>query len=671
MKTPATDVRPMPSRCAATAAEIAELANSSIERDEFVRRALEKIVEVLGARAAALWNLSTRGVLSLGGDVRLAETGVTRDPAASRLNVNRLLEVTRTGQAGIFDQPSASRIESARAVVLIAPVSSRECCLGALEIFLDHEPESSEHRVELLQFGEEICGSVAWFLSWRDESQSAAASLEFWERYERSVLKLHQTLDPRRVAMNAVHEGQRLLESDRLSLVVRLGVRTRVLAISGQERINHAANLVRSLVDLAAPAIRENQVISSGGDINRFPPEVAQLLVQHLQVSGGRLVKAIPLEEPPAPPSVESETTPAAESVRAFGALVVEHFTSDRLSPVAEARWSRFAGQVAAALYNAREHEQVFLLPLRRALGRCHAWFSGRRLLKSMAALLLAAGLTTALVFVPATYRVEGKGKLMPSIQRSVFAPWDGEVTAVLIAGGDRIDAGQPLLRLRNDELQTQLLAARNRLAEKQQQFEALQAEINDGNRRTVRPDDVIRLRGRLAQTKIELDGAEERALALERQMDLLTVRSPIAGTIAGFQIEQTLLNRPVRRGDALVEVMDEDGDWRLEITVPEQRLGHLLRASRSAGQRRLPADFVLATTPEETYRGEVAQVSTRTDVLPDQGPVVDVQIMVTADEIQNRRIGAEAVAWIDCGRRSLAYVLFGDAVEFVQRRLW
>ena len=34
-------------------------------------------------------------------------------------------------------------------------------------------------------------------------------------------------------------------------------------------------------------------------------------------------------------------------------------------------------------------------------------------------------------------------------------------------------------------------------------------------------------------------------------------------------------------------------------------------------------------------------------------------------------RIGAEVRAKINCGEKSLGYVLFGDVVEFVQKYFW
>jgi multidrug efflux pump subunit AcrA (membrane-fusion protein) len=459
-----------------------------------------------------------------------------------------------------------------------------------------------------------------------------------------------------------------LLNCDRLSLVVKRGARADVIAVSGQERVNRASNLVRSLADLAALAIDCNRVLGTADESTGMPAAIEKAILEHLQTGGARLVQVVPLR----PPQVRLIADAASSKVcPAFAALVFEQFTEAWISPVAAERLTRYASHVGGALHNAQAHDRVFLLALRRALGQIGFRLAGRPLVKLVIALGAIAGAIAGTVYVPAPYRVEGTGRLMPAVQSSVFAPWDGEVTSVYVSGGERVEAGQPLAQLHNDELQSQLLTAQNRAAEKRQQLDALQAEIGEANRRTTAPDDFVRLRGRIAQTRIELDDATERGSALERQIEQLTIRAPIAGTIASFQVERTLLNRPVRRGEVLLEVMDEDADWRLEIAVPEQRLGHLLAAQAGQRDERLAAEFVLATTPEETCRGEVELIASRTNTTPEQGAVVNVHIAVNAAEIKHRRIGAEAVSKIDCGQKCLAYVLFGDAVEFVQRRLW
>jgi hypothetical protein len=126
-----------------------------------------------------------------------------------------------------------------------------------------------------------------------------------------------------------------------------------------------------------------------------------------------------------------------------------------------------------------------------------------------------------------------------------------------------------------------------------------------------------------------------------------------------------------VKRGDLLLEVMDPQGDWRLELDVPENRLGHVLQAQEKHADGRLPVRYVLATATEETYDGSLESISTRSVISETEGTVVPLYASLADVAPRAPRIGAEVVAKIDCGRKSLGYVLFGDVIEFVRKRFW
>ena len=79
--------------------------------------------------------------------------------------------------------------------------------------------------------------------------------------------------------------------------------------------------------------------------------------------------------------------------------------------------------------------------------------------------------------------------------------------------------------------------------------------------------------------------------------------------------------------------------------------------------------DFVLATRPEDTFTGTLHRTASRTDVSVEEGSIVKVEVAVEKSQLPTRRIGAEVEGKIHCGEKSLFYVLFGDVVEFVQRR--
>jgi hypothetical protein len=148
-------------------------------------------------------------------------------------------------------------------------------------------------------------------------------------------------------------------------------------------------------------------------------------------------------------------------------------------------------------------------------------------------------------------------------------------------------------------------------------------------------------------------------------------VRSPIAGTVVTYQLKQNLLDRPVRRGEVLLEVMDETGPWRLELEVPEYRMGHMLRALGRSEDHTLAVEYVPATAVEQRFQATLQSVGSRSNVSEEQGTIVEVFAEIDTGEVPERRIGAEVTAKIDCGQSNLGYALFGDVIEFLQRKLW
>ncbi|MFM8584414.1 MAG: HlyD family efflux transporter periplasmic adaptor subunit, partial [Planctomycetaceae bacterium] len=296
---------------------------------------------------------------------------------------------------------------------------------------------------------------------------------------------------------------------------------------------------------------------------------------------------------------------------------------------------------------------------------------SGRRWVLGVG--LLAVALA-GLAVTPVAYRVEARGRLQPATGRALFAPRDAEVTEVFVTGGERVVAGQPLVQLRDQQLDSELLAARNRVLEKRQQADAQQAEIDELSRRGNRPDELLRLRGRLVQSQAERRAAEERWEHLEAEAGRLTVRAPLAGTVASFEPGRELSHRPVRRGDTLMEVLDDAGPWRLELRVPESQVGVLqqARVHRAGGQEtagQLPVDYVLATNPEARHAAVLDRVATRTSVAPERGTVLEVTAQIAAPPAAP--MGTEVVAKIDCGPHPLLFVVFGDLYHLALRTLW
>ena len=661
------DTRPSLGPTLDAARAIESLANSNVTEDKFFQQFVETLADALSAEAGAVWLLGQTGLLALMSETRLDAVGLTRNPASHPGHLELMLASLKTGQAAIH-APGQSRKLPSRHVLLQAPVRYKDRPIGVVELFLP-EDAPADGRLDQLQFLEEMCVCAGRYLAWRAEAGSPSNHLEFWSRFERLIARLHASLDAREVAATAANDGRLLLSCDRVSVAVRRGPRTVILAISGQDTVNRRSNLVRLMSSLAAAAIRAGQPIACTGRTDEVPPPLLPLVTEYVHESGSRMVKVIPLHEPSPDADESAPEAPRRTRRPAFGAIVVEQVAESWLTPLIAERTDLLAQHVAGALHNARRHERIFLLPLWRGLGRLAALLHGRTLVKTLLAAAVAAGAGASLALVPAEYRVEAAGTLMPAVQRDVFAPWDGDVVELFVTSGQQVEANQPLLRLRNDELNTEVLTARSRLDEKRQQLDALRVEIDEAARTSQR-EEGIRLRGKHAQTQVEADGLEKRIKALEEQQATLTVRAPIAGTVATFQLEQRLLHRPATRGEVLLELMDESGPWRLEVEVPEHRMGHVLAAQQAAAAQ-LPVEFVLATHPDHAFRGTLDQTATRAGASPEHGTTVAAHVTLDPAALPARRIGAEVQAKIHCGERSLFYVLFGDVVEFARKQWW
>jgi multidrug efflux pump subunit AcrA (membrane-fusion protein) len=667
---------------------------------EYFRELLTQAIDATGAVAAAAWGLTPEGVLAQIAAIRFAETEPAQSAAAARQHVQLLLQVLHSGRERVFRGETMVETSSQPPLVLLAPLVHRRECVGVIEVFLRRETSDEElagHLAALKGLSELATPP----LEGRSQIRSGQPADEFPRRLIAFIQQLHRHLRVDSVAMTTVNEGRLLLGCERASLVVVRGMKTDVVAISGQDRVRERSNLVRGMKELASLVMTTGQPLHYDGALKELPQPVQGPLVTYLAESSAVRLTVLPLYAPPA----SAEEGEACEVSDALGALLLESFSAE-MAEVSAQKEQAVAAQAAQALHNALVFEGAFLSPLwrffNRRLSRAERATRRRRGLCAVCACLGLA----ILLAMPVPYYVSAKGQLLPVVHLGVFAPEDGEVVEVAARGGERIEKGQLLVRLRNDALTAEHLQARNRLTESERSLAALIAQRGEAVENGIR-DAAIRLEGRIAQTKIEIEGLRVRLASLERELSRLEVRSLVSGTVATFQPTQQLLNRPVRRGELLLEVMHESGPWQLKLEIPAHRVGHVLAArgdgrpklaasatgdgrtqlaASAAGDARtelaalateddrdlrLPVRFTLATEPETTFEGVVYRLGTRVDAAEDGTPVLPAHATIHAAEIPLRMSGTQAFARIYCGRKSFAYWLFGDAIDFVRRRMW
>ncbi len=480
---------------------------------------------------------------------------------------------------------------------------------------------------------------------------------------------LYQQLSTKRVAAVAASDGRVITGCDRLSVLSYHGSRCRILAISHVETIQRRSSLSRAMRKLVATARHLHSPLLLDGDFAGCPGNMQDALADFLAESRSHWLALVPLI-----PKDELQQTKYELSQRkwkdrpALGLLLVEQFATSASPEEVLDRVNVIAPHVASALSNAVEYESVWLLPLWRAIGRTTRWILGYPKLAIISVVVAIAVACMALALIPAEYRVHAEGRTMPCIQHEIYAKSEGVVTKILVVGGQRIAKGDTLLRLENKELEIETIATKNEIIENISLAESLGVQ-KEAARISGDRDAELKAEGEQASAQVKLEGARRRLKLLEERAERLTVISEYDGVVATFQPEELLRGRPVQQGDLVLEVMEDKGQWRLELDIPEYRMGHVLTSLQR--QSKLRVKYIAMTEVSAPQYATLTEVATRTDHREDLGAYVRAHAAIQLTEPFKQRIGAEVSAKIYCPDYSLFYYLFGDIVEFVERNLW
>jgi multidrug efflux pump subunit AcrA (membrane-fusion protein) len=273
-----------------------------------------------------------------------------------------------------------------------------------------------------------------------------------------------------------------------------------------------------------------------------------------------------------------------------------------------------------------------------------------------------------SLVWVPADFNIDAHGALQPVVRRDVFAPRSGLVEEVLVTHGADVAVGQPLVRLHDPLLDLELKRVDGELETAQRQIDAVRATRTNRQVRDASPADAYRLSAEERELGQRLTNLRRELELLNREREQLVVTSPIAGRVLTWDLSNRLIARPVERGEVLVTVADLAQEWQLELTVPDDRIGHVLAAQETLGPQ-LTVRFRLSSDDQEQHTGHIAEISRMADVLDEDGtaaPVVNVKVALNEQELSGGalgelRPGVSARAQIACGRKPIGYVWLHD----------
>jgi multidrug efflux pump subunit AcrA (membrane-fusion protein) len=406
------------------------------------------------------------------------------------------------------------------------------------------------------------------------------------------------------------------------------------------------------------------------GDTADMAPQVETALDTYVDESHTKAIAILPLTEPrdeEAKFAEDEEPAPA----RVIGALIVEQMVDSRTPDGFLQRVEVVRTHSATALTNALQYEGLFLMPLWRFLGKGTKLFRGRTLPKTLAVIALIIGALSFLCFYPAELKLEGEGHLRPKARKNVWAEVDGEVQKVNVEHDQKVKKDDVVIVQRSQELESKIAAAEGDLHKNEAKLESARSELFDNK-------DLTETDRRQKQSDVKEFGEtvksfQEQLKLLNEKKKKLEIRSPIDGRVVTWNVQDRLLNRPVSRGENLLEVADPTKDWELEVQMPEKRMGHIAEAAaKSSGP--LTVTFFLATNPSKEFTGKIEEIERSAEVRGEEGNTVLVRVGFDQQELRaavsEPKIGASATAKVHCGKRALGYVWFHDLVDFVRAKI-
>ncbi|MBM81319.1 MAG: hypothetical protein CMJ78_12110 [Planctomycetaceae bacterium] len=656
------------------AREIEELSQTNVPKDKFFDEFLRRVIGAVGARAGAIWMKSPSGRLERYCEQGFEAIGFDTDAQAEPRNQKLLAEVINTGQARTYspDDPNSPELPTNDLLVLAAFQESREI-IGAIEIFQRSDTPPAA-RPGFLQFVEQMCGFACRYLDRQVALAPSPEIAELADDFEHLVRRMHQSLDVRKISSIIAENGREVANCDRISVAMLRGRRATILASSDSNSVDQSSQTTRLLSDVAAKAILTKEPLVCDGSTDDYPPQIEKPLVAYVGQSDSKMLMIVPFFQTDPMIQHEEEDGPRIRSKEVrripIGGIVIEQSDEAQPKDGQLEKVSLIAEHASAAFSNAKAYHGLYFLGIWKALGALYALLEGRTFLKTLAVFAIIIGIIAAFMFVPYEYRVECDGRVMPVEQVDVFAPRDGRVDQILAQSLSTVKEGEDLIYLANDDLEAQILAQTSLRDAKAKQYESLQAQFDAADSVGL-SNEATQIQGKYVQTEIEWKHAIKRLEVLEKRKESLIVRAPSDGVISTFELAKTLKDRPVRQGELLLEIKNENGPWRLELSVEEHRIGHLFNAMEELQTDTLPVEFVLNTDTETVYHGELTKISSRANAEAETGSIFIVFASASKDEIENCRIGAEVRAKISCGERSLGYVLIGDVIEFLERRFW
>ena len=669
--------------------EISKISKTDIPPEEFHQEFLKRVIMALAAEAGAVWTVNPGGQLALSYQVNIQKTHLHEDEEANKEHSKLLYQMLRSDETGALFLPHSGGEEEDSAgnptdfLTIFGMIKTELETVGIVEIF--QRPDTSANTQKgYLRFLTQMSDIAAEYYKNR-QLRNFGDRQNLWSQLEDFTRNIHKTLDMRETEYVVANESRRLIECDRVSVAIKRGGKCRIEAVSGQDMVDKRSNAVTLLGKLASAVVASDEPMYYTGDTTDLAPQVEEAVEEYVDESHTKMIAVFPLTQKNVNEG-DSEETEQNKTPKnpPFGAIIIEQIEDNRVPDRMKKRMEIVVEHAQSAIGNALDHNNVFLMPLWQAIGKSKVLVTARMLPKTISVSLGILALILALIFIPWNFNMHCNGTLEPEIRRNIFAAEDGKVDEVLVQHGsivygpgdnpeDPEEQGTLMLRLSNNELDAELKKVEGDLAEVRKQITSAAELVNHA----MRDEERIQYQGQMEQM-----GVREKSLKIQEEILLerfkeLEIRAPISGTVMTFDLVNRLRSRPVQKGQCLLEIAEPEGNLILELAMPEKKMGHITNYLKKVREKdpdaELPLTFVMTVDSTKNFTGKVIEIHDRASNRGEEGTVVELRATIDNPESlpSSRRAGAEVSAKVYCGKKPLGYVIFNEAVAYLQKTVF
>ena len=193
-------------------------------------------------------------------------------------------------------------------------------------------------------------------------------------------------------------------------------------------------------------------------------------------------------------------------------------------------------------------------------------------------------------------------GTLAPEREATIRSELQGPVIETLVDQGQRVNAGQLLLRLDDTAIRDQLLSARSAVTTAQANLSVAQHE-NERNETLLKAGAIAeraaeQSRAQVTAARAQVAMAQAQQASAEKQVANTRIAAPFAGIVSARSVNAGDVVSP---GTALITVVDPS-TMRLEASVPAEAL--------NAVRLGAPVDFSVTGYPNRHFTGRVTRIN-------------------------------------------------------------